>query len=80
MIGWIWKERKNKTPMKFKNKISVNGTEHSVVRVNIEFIVNHPPSLNIVEVIKNIDATFDLPQGVQIEEANIVDIELRGNA
>ena len=79
MIGWIWKERKNKTPMKFKNKTATNGVEQSVVRVNIEFVVNHPPSLNIVEVIRNIDATFDLPQGVVIDEANIVDIELRGN-
>jgi len=79
-MNWIWAEKKKKTPLKFNVKNSGNGNIQSVVKVHIEFTMEHPQGIDLTEVIRTTEATFDLPAGVEIQNADITHIELLGES
>jgi len=77
-MSWLWGEKKSKVPLKFNTRNSNDNYVRQNIKVSINFDIEYPQNTDIIKVIQEIQATFDLPEGVQILGADITNIELLG--
>jgi hypothetical protein len=82
-MSWIWGEKK-KEPKKTKLEFTTNSAERHLikrtVKVQVEFQVEYPMSVDIVQAFREIHATFETPMGVEIKDAHMDRIEILGGS
>ena len=78
-MSWLWKDKgQGKTQLKFSTKNKPGNLVHNKIKVTLELDMEYPEDADIVEVIRNIQTSFDLPMGVEMHDALLSHIEIQG--
>ena len=79
-MSWIWgkKKKQEKTKMNFSAKTRRRDEVRRTIKVHLELDMQYGNNMNIVEVIRSSKVNFDLPPGVNIEDAHLAHIEVLG--
>jgi|19_taG_2_1085344.scaffolds.fasta_scaffold331753_1 hypothetical protein len=80
-MNWIWGEKKEEpTKVEFTAKSRAEDIINRTVRIHLDLELNYPYTFDIVQTIKEINADFSLPVGVDIKSVNLTSIELLGGS
>jgi len=81
MKKWIWSEKKKqeRTELDFTAKNRRRDLIERTVKVHLELQMEYPGKMNIVEAIRDIKTTFDLPVGIEVKTAHLAHIEIMEN-
>jgi hypothetical protein len=78
-MNWIWGEKKeDPTKVEFSAKNRAEDIINRKVRIHLELDMEYPYTFDIVQTIKEINANFSLPVGVDIKDVHLTHIELLG--
>ena len=80
-MSWIWGEKKQEpTKVEFTAKSRAEDIINRKVRIHLDLDMTYPYTFDIVETIKEINASFSMPVGVDITEVHLTHIELLGGS
>ena len=80
-MSWIWGEKKlEPTKVEFTAKSRAEDIINRKVRIHLDLDMTYPYTFDIVQTMKEINASFSLPVGVDISEVHLTHIELLGGS
>jgi len=78
-MNWIWGEKKEEpTKVEFTAKNRAEDIINRTVRIHLDLEMEYPYTFDIVQTIKEINADFSMPVGVDIKDVHLTSIELLG--
>ena len=79
-MNWIWGEKKTqeKTKLDYTAKNRRRDLISRTIKVHLELRLEYPQSLDIVQAIRNTKTAFDLPPGIEMQDAHLGHVEILG--
>ena len=83
-MNWIWGEKKpegsgesqEKTKLDFSAKNRRRDLTTKLVRVSLELQMEYPEKMDIAQAIRDTKTSFDLPMGIEIQDAHLSRVEV----
>ena len=79
-MSWLWKDKKQqeKTKLDFSAKNRRKGVITRNIKLHLELQMEYPDSMDIVQAIRDIKTSFDLPMGIEMKDAHLAHVEILG--
>lgn len=77
-MAWIWGEKKNEVRKKMDFETSHSGKDLVTrpIKIQLELKVNYPSNLDLQQALLGSKVLFDLPSGLEVQEAFLTHIDL----
>ena len=80
-MNWLWKDKtqQEKTKLEFSAKNRRRDLINRTVKVHLELQLEYPESMDIVQAIREVKTSFDLPMGIEMLDAHLAHVEILGD-
>ena len=79
-MSWIWGDKKQeKTKLDFTAKSRRRDLVKRTIRVHLELEMEYPNKIDIIQAIRDTKTSFDLPMGIEMQDAHLAHIEILGD-
>ena len=80
-MNWIWGEKKQeKTKLDFTAKNRRRNVVKRTLKVHLELQLEYPENMDIVQSLRDTKTSFDLPPGIEMNDAHLAHIEILGDS